>query len=75
MFAFEVIPAYMFPLLNGVSIVCLATQRASPSALNAITNIFGGSNANEGLGLLNFSFDWQYLGSYYLSVPLIQQGA
>jgi hypothetical protein len=74
MFAFEVIPAYMFPLLNGVSIICLATQHASPSALNNITNIFGGSNANEGLGLFNFSFDWQYLGSYYLSVPLIQQG-
>jgi hypothetical protein len=27
------------------------------------TNIFGGADSNEGLGLLSLSFDWQYIGS------------
>jgi hypothetical protein len=73
MFAYEIFPAYIFPLLNGFSIICLASQHASPSTVDAITNIFGGADGNEGLGLLSLSFDWQYLGSYYLSVPLILQ--
>lgn len=63
-----------FPLLNGVSIVCLATQHAPLHQRSVISYIFGGANSNEGLGVLEFSFDWQYLGSYYMSVPLIQQG-
>jgi hypothetical protein len=42
MFCYEIIPAYIFPLLNGFSIVCLATQHASPSTVDVITNIFGG---------------------------------
>ncbi|KAH9840269.1 oligopeptide transporter [Rhodofomes roseus] len=73
MFCFEVIPAYIFPLLNGVSVICLATQKASPSAQNVITNLFGGTDGNEGLGLLSISFDWQYITSLYTSLPLIQQ--
>ena len=75
MFAYEVIPAYIFPLLNSVSIFCLSSQHASTATRNIFTNIFGGGNANEGLGLLNFSFDWQYLGSHYMALPLTQQGA
>ncbi|KAI5833165.1 peptide transporter MTD1 [Schizophyllum commune Tattone D] len=73
MFAYEVIPAYIFPLLNSVSIFCLSSQHASTATRNIFTNIFGGGNANEGLGLLNFSFDWQYLGSHYMALPLTQQ--
>ena len=74
MFIYELFPAYIFPLLNSVSIFCLASQKAKPSARDVFTNIFGGGNANEGLGLLNFSFDWQYIGSNYMSYPLLQQG-
>ena len=59
----QIFPAYIFPLLNGFSIICLATQKTKPTTLDIITNIFGGSDGNEGLGLLNLSFDWQYLGS------------
>ena len=66
MFLYEVIPAYMFPLLNGVNVVCLASQKASSKTVNVITNLFGGTNGNEGLGLLSFSFDWQYIGSAYV---------
>ncbi|OSX63951.1 hypothetical protein POSPLADRAFT_1138543 [Postia placenta MAD-698-R-SB12] len=73
MFCYEVIPSYIFPLLNGVNVICLATQRVSPKAQDVITNLFGGTDGNEGLGLLSLSFDWQYITSSYMSLPLIQQ--
>lgn len=73
MFCFEVFPSYIFPLLNGINIVCLSTQHVSSSAQNVITNLFGGTNGNEGLGLLSISLDWQYIGSTYVSRPLVQQ--
>ena len=63
MFTYEVIPAYIFPLLNGINIFCLASQHASPNVQNVFTNIFGGANSNEGLGLFSLGFDWQYIGS------------
>jgi len=63
MFIYEILPSYIFPLLNGFSIFCLASQRASPSLQDIFTNIFGGADGNEGLGLFSLSFDWQYIGS------------
>jgi hypothetical protein len=63
MFIYEIIPAYIFPLLNGISIFCLASQHASPGVQNVFTNLFGGADSNEGLGLFSMSFDWQYIGS------------
>lgn len=63
MFVYEVIPAYMFPLLNGINIFCLGSQKASPRTVDIFTNLFGGTDGNEGLGLFSFSFDWQYIGS------------
>jgi hypothetical protein len=63
MFVYEIIPAYIFPLLNGINIFCLASQKASPEIVNIFTNLFGGTDSNEGLGLLSISFDWQYIGS------------
>ena len=63
MFTYEIIPAYIFPLLNGINIFCLASQHASPNVQNVFTNIFGGANSNEGLGLFSLGFDWQYIGS------------
>jgi OPT oligopeptide transporter protein len=63
MFIYEIIPSYIFPFLNGFSVFSLASQRASPSVQDVFTNIFGGADGNEGLGLLSLSFDWQYIGS------------
>lgn len=40
-----------FPLLNGFSIICLATQTAPTHSRSIISHIFGGANSNEGLGL------------------------
>ncbi|GAB7352500.1 hypothetical protein MBLNU459_g2902t1 [Dothideomycetes sp. NU459] len=57
-FVYEVIPEYMFPLLQGVSIFCLANRHSL-----TFTNLFGGSQGNEGLGFLSISFDWQYIAS------------
>lgn len=62
-FIYEIIPAYIFPLLNSVSVFCLASQKASPRIQDIFTNIFGGAEGNEGLGLLSVSFDWQYITS------------
>ncbi|KAH9071576.1 oligopeptide transporter [Lactarius deliciosus] len=73
MFVYEIIPSYIFPLLNGFSIFCLASQHASPRVQDVFTNIFGGADGNEGLGLFSLSFDWQYIGSVYMSLPLVQQ--
>lgn len=74
MFVYEVIPSYIFPLLNGFNIFCLASQHAPQRTQDVFTNLFGGSDGNEGLGFLSLSFDWQYIGSTYMSLPLIQQG-
>ncbi|KIJ62124.1 hypothetical protein HYDPIDRAFT_114969 [Hydnomerulius pinastri MD-312] len=73
MFVWEIIPSYIFPLLSGVSVFCLASQHTSPAVQDIFTNIFGGADGNEGLGLLSLSFDWQYITSVYMSLPLIQQ--
>lgn len=43
----ELFPQYIMPILVGVSVICL-TQRNSL----LVTNVFGGSAGNEGLGLL-----------------------
>ena len=55
-FFWEILPEWMFPLLTGFSIFCIANPR-SPD----FTRIFGGSNGNEGLGLLSICLDWQYI--------------
>ncbi|KAF9519304.1 hypothetical protein BS47DRAFT_1370739 [Hydnum rufescens UP504] len=63
----EIFPAYIFPTLNGISVFCLASVHASPNTRAVFTNIFGGANGNEGLGLGSISLDWQYIGSTYLA--------
>ena len=62
-FVWEVIPEYMFTVLEGVSIFCLANQDSL-----VFTNLFGGASGNEGLGFLSVCFDWQYIAS--LGSPL-----
>lgn len=70
---YEALPAYIFPLLNSVSIPCLASMHATGKVAQTLTNIFGGAQSNEGMGLLSISLDWQYITSSQLSLPLIQQ--
>jgi OPT family oligopeptide transporter len=62
----ELFPQYVMPVLTGVSFFCLANRESL-----VFTNIFGGASGNEGLGLLAFSFDWQYVGTSSFFTPLI----
>lgn len=61
MCVYEWFPAYMFPWLNSVSVPCLAASKAKGEKAAVLTNLFGGSLNNEGLGWFNLSFDWQYV--------------
>ncbi|CDS00270.1 hypothetical protein, partial [Sporisorium scitamineum] len=56
MFVWEVFPEYIIPVLEGVSVFCLAHQDSQ-----VFTNLFGGASGNEGLGFLSICFDWQYI--------------
>ncbi|KAI0266365.1 OPT oligopeptide transporter protein-domain-containing protein [Gloeopeniophorella convolvens] len=69
-FIWEIFPEWMFPLVTGVSVFCLANQKSQN-----FTRVFGGSNGNEGLGLLSICFDWQYISGSYnpFAIPLRAQ--
>ncbi|KAI7864315.1 OPT family small oligopeptide transporter [Spinellus fusiger] len=58
-FVWEFIPQYMFPLLSGFSVICLAKRDSV-----WIQRLFGGVAVNEGLGILSLSFDWNNLAYY-----------
>lgn len=58
MLLYEIVPEWIFPWLVGVSVPCLAAPHSS-----TVSRIFGGTNNNEGLGLLSFCFDWNYISS------------
>ncbi|KAH9057304.1 OPT oligopeptide transporter protein-domain-containing protein [Lactarius vividus] len=69
-FVWEIFPEWMFPLLTGFSVFCLGNPRSTD-----FTRVFGGSNGNEGLGLLSICFDWQYIsgGVNPFAIPLRAQ--
>lgn len=73
-FFWEIIPQWICPVLTGVSIFCLANRNSA-----TFTNIFGGAEGNEGLGLLSICLDWQYISGgasplYFPMSSLISQG-
>ncbi|KAL5115216.1 hypothetical protein ACEQ8H_006890 [Pleosporales sp. CAS-2024a] len=70
MFCYEFFPAYIFPWLNSISIPCLAAMHATGNTAKTLTNLFGGSVNNEGLGLFSLSLDWQYITSFQTALPL-----
>ncbi|KAF8124327.1 OPT oligopeptide transporter protein-domain-containing protein [Boletus edulis] len=67
-FIWELFPEWIFPLLTGFSIFCLAAPNNA-----TISRVFGGSNGNEGLGLLSVCLDWQYISSGSMTIPLRAQ--
>lgn len=69
----EFFPSYIVTWFGGISIFCLASMNAPEHTRAIFTNLFGGASSNEGLGILNFGLDWQYIQSTYLSLPLKQQ--
>lgn len=60
MFVWETLPEYMFTLLTGVSVFCLAKQDNL-----VFTNLFGGASGNEGLGALSLCLDWNYIAPFF----------
>ncbi|EJF61684.1 OPT oligopeptide transporter [Dichomitus squalens LYAD-421 SS1] len=65
MFFWEIIPQWIFPLLTGISIFCLANNHSI-----VFRNIFGGASNNEGMGLLSWCLDWNLIGSGCLFSPI-----
>ncbi|KAK2590583.1 hypothetical protein QQS21_011729 [Conoideocrella luteorostrata] len=73
-FVWELFPQWICPLLTGVSIFCLSNRSS-----RVFTNLFGGAEGNEGLGLFSLCFDWQYISGglsplYFPVSSLISQG-
>ncbi|OAA56290.1 peptide transporter [Niveomyces insectorum RCEF 264] len=73
MVAYEFFPAYIWPWLNSVSIPCLAAMHTTGGRAAVLTNLFGGAQNNEGLGLFSITLDWQYITSFNTSLPLTLQ--
>lgn len=69
----QVIPTYIMPWLTAISIPCLATIGSPMETRKIVSAIFGGSTANQGLGVLSLSLDWNLIGSWNLSYPLKAQ--
>lgn len=59
LFVWEVFPEYIFTVLTEVSVFCLAKQNSL-----VFTNLFGGYQGNERLGLFSVSFDWHYIAAF-----------
>lgn len=53
-FIWELFPEWIFPMLTGFSIMCLAAPNST-----TVSHLFGGSNGNEGIGILSLCLDWQ----------------
>ncbi|SCZ93431.1 BZ3500_MvSof-1268-A1-R1_Chr6-3g08656 [Microbotryum saponariae] len=71
-FVWEWFPEIIAPTVTGISIFCLV-DRTNPD----FTRIFGGTNANEGLGLFSIGFDWLQITSATLYLPwatMVSQG-
>ncbi|SGY16252.1 BQ5605_C012g06822 [Microbotryum silenes-dioicae] len=64
-FVWEWFPEIIAPTVTGISIFCPPTHRGSlvDRTNPDFTRIFGGTNANEGLGLFSIGFDWLQITS------------
>ncbi|KAJ3061563.1 hypothetical protein HDU98_002493 [Podochytrium sp. JEL0797] len=69
-FLWEWLPNWIAPSLIGISVICLSTQHKKSTL---ITNLFGGVNNNEGLGLFAICFDWNNIGSFTMTWPWVTQ--
>ncbi|PCH43920.1 peptide transporter MTD1 [Wolfiporia cocos MD-104 SS10] len=67
-FVYEWFPEYIAPLLGSINIVCLCVRNS-----DWVSYIFGGAEANEGMGLLGFGVDWANITSAPFYYPLATQ--
>ncbi|TPX75856.1 hypothetical protein CcCBS67573_g02877 [Chytriomyces confervae] len=68
LFFWTFLPQYIAPTLIGISVFCLSNQN-SP----LFTQLFGGVNNNEGLGIGSISLDWNNIGDDGLVFPWVTQ--
>ncbi|CAG8674105.1 9240_t:CDS:2, partial [Gigaspora rosea] len=54
-FVWQIVPTYIFPWLSSAAILCLMAPNSN------VAKTLG--NAAKGAGILNFSFDWNAIGS------------
>lgn len=67
-FVWEWFPEWIAPLLGSFNIVCLCARNS-----DWVSYIFGGAEANEGMGLLGFGVDWANITSSPFYTPLSTQ--
>jgi len=67
-FVYEWFPEWIAPLLGSFNIVCLCARNS-----DWVSYIFGGAEANEGMGLLGFGVDWVNITSQPFYAPLATQ--
>ncbi|KZS99888.1 OPT oligopeptide transporter [Laetiporus sulphureus 93-53] len=67
-FVYEWFPEWIAPLLGSFNIVCLCARNS-----DWVSYIFGGAEANEGMGLLGFGLDWANITSQPFYAPLSTQ--
>ncbi|KAI8450733.1 OPT oligopeptide transporter protein-domain-containing protein [Phakopsora pachyrhizi] len=65
---YEFFPSYLTPALQAISPWCLTFPKSQ-----SVTQIFGGSQNLEGLGLFSMSFDFAIVGAGSLYTPLDTQ--
>ncbi|KZT74165.1 OPT superfamily oligopeptide transporter [Daedalea quercina L-15889] len=67
-FVYEWFPEWIAPLLGSFNIVCLCARNS-----DWVSYIFGGAEANEGMGLMGFGLDWANITSAPFYQPLATQ--
>ncbi|KZT11109.1 OPT oligopeptide transporter [Laetiporus sulphureus 93-53] len=67
-FVYEWFPEYIAPLLGSFNIVCLCARNS-----DWVSYIFGGAEANEGMGMMGFGLDWANITSAPFYQPLSTQ--
>ncbi|KAI9596959.1 OPT oligopeptide transporter protein-domain-containing protein [Syncephalis fuscata] len=55
-FVYQLLPFYIAPILSSMAILCWIAPK------NGVAQLFG--SGYQGLGMLNFSFDWSAVGSF-----------
>jgi OPT family oligopeptide transporter len=68
MFIYTFIPEFFAPGLQLVSLLCFFGSRGDKPGGLTQKNLF--SSTTAGVGILGLTFDWQYIGSFYLVAPI-----
>ncbi|KAI8613863.1 OPT oligopeptide transporter protein-domain-containing protein [Chytriomyces sp. MP71] len=65
MFFYTFLPQYVMPMLGAVSVICFFTRNQSN---NKLSLVLGSTQAQGGVGILSFSFDWTMFTSIFFPI-------